>query len=310
MVTNSLDFVVRHGYVLLFFWILAEQAALPIPSAPLLVACGALIRLGTLNPLLVLAAGVAACLLADNVWFELGRARGTRVLRFVCRIALEPDSCVRRTESAFLRYGSRSLLIAKFIPGLNAVAAPLAGSSGVSRWRFLLFDTAGAVLWIAVYAGIGYAFGDQLEAIGFDAERMGQRLVLLIAAVFAAWIAWKFIQRRRFIRTLATTRVTAEDLQHKLEAGEDFLVVDLRSGLDTQAQPIPGALRIPMDQLLAHEQEIPRDRDVVICCSCPNEASSARVAIALQSHGITRAHPLQGGAEALDGLRLPIQNRD
>ena len=299
------EFLLRHGYALLFFWVLAEQAALPVPSAPLLVACGALIRLGKLNPFVVLATGVAACLLADNVWFALGRARGTRVLRFVCRVALEPDSCVRRTESALLRYGSRSLLVAKFIPGLNAVAAPLAGSSGVGRWRFLAFDVAGAVLWIAAYGGVGYAFGDQLEAVGFDVERMGHGLVLAAGAALAAWVAWKFAQRRRFLKQLAIARVTTDDLQHKLDAGEDFLVVDLRSGLNTQAQPIPGALRIPMDELLAHEQEIPRDRDVVICCSCPNEASSARVAKALQSHGITRAHPLAGGADALQGLDLP-----
>ena len=304
------DFLLRHGYALLFFWVLAEQAALPVPSAPLLVACGALIRLGKLNPFVVLATGVAACLLADNVWFALGRARGTRVLRFVCRVALEPDSCVRRTENALLRYGSRSLLVAKFIPGLNAVAAPLAGSSGVGRWRFLLFDVAGAVLWIAAYGSVGYAFGDQLAAVGFDVERVGHGLVLAAGAALAAWVAWKFAQRRRFLKQLAIARVTTDDLQHKLDAGEDFLVVDLRSGLDTRAQPIPGALRIPMEELLSHEREIPRDRDVVICCSCPNEASSARVAKVLQSHGITRAHPLAGGADALDGLRLPIQNRD
>jgi membrane protein DedA with SNARE-associated domain/rhodanese-related sulfurtransferase len=310
VVTNSLDFVVRHGYVLLFFWILAEQAALPVPSAPLLLACGALARVGRLNPFLVVVSGLAACLAADTVWFQLGRARGTKVLRFVCRVALEPDSCVRRTENAFLRWGSRSLLVAKFIPGLNAVAAPLAGSSGLSRLRFLLFDTAGALLWIAAYAGVGYAFGDQLEVIGVNAERMGHRFALLLAGAFAAWVVWKFIQRRRFIKKLAITRVTAEDLQHKLDAGEDFLVVDLRSGLEAKAQPIPGALRIPMDKLLVQQQEIPRDRDVVLCCSCPNEASSARVALMLQSHGITRAHPLKGGADALDGLRLPNQNAE
>ena len=299
------DFLLRHRYALLFFWVLAEQAALPVPSAPLLVACGALVRLGTLNPFLVLATGVAACLLADNVWFALGRARGTRVLRFVCRIALEPDSCVRRTENALLRYGSRSLLVAKFIPGLNAVAAPLAGSSGVGRWRFLLFDVAGAVLWIAAYGSVGYAFGDQLEAVGFDVERMGHGLVLAAGVALAVWVAWKFAQRRRFRKQLAIARVTTDDLRHKLEAGEEFAVVDMRSGLETGAQPIPGALRIPMEELLSHEREIPRDRDVVICCSCPNEASSAKVAKVLQSHGITRAHPLAGGADALQGLELP-----
>jgi membrane protein DedA with SNARE-associated domain len=129
-VTHTLDFVVRHGYALLFFWILAEQGALPLPSAPLLLACGALAKDGRLSPHWIVLTGLAACLIADNVWFMLGRRRGAKVLRFICRVALEPDSCVRQTETAYQKYGSRSLLVAKFVPGLNAVSAPLAAISG------------------------------------------------------------------------------------------------------------------------------------------------------------------------------------
>src|SRR5260370_39275830 len=124
---HTAEFVVRHGYALLFVWLLAEQGALPLPSVPLLLACGALARNGQLNPFLVLLSGMAACLLADNIWFQLGRRRGARILKFLCRIALDPDSCVRRTATAFEKYGVRALLVAKFIPGLNAVAAPMAG---------------------------------------------------------------------------------------------------------------------------------------------------------------------------------------
>ena len=150
---NSAEFVVRHGYLLLFVWLLMEQGALPLPSIPLLLACGALARSGQLNPFLVVLSGMAACLLADNVWFQLGRRRGPRILSFLCRIALEPDSCVRQTENAFQKYGVRSLLVSKFVPGLNAVAAPMAGSCGTSLGRFLIFDTVGALVWILSYAG-------------------------------------------------------------------------------------------------------------------------------------------------------------
>src|SRR6478672_1814320 len=132
---HTAEFVVRHGYALLFVWLLAEQGALPLPSIPLLLACGALSRSGQLNPVLVVLSGMAACLVADNVWFHLGRRRGARILKFLCRNALEPDSCVRKTENAFSKYGVRSLLVAKFVPGLNAVAAPMAGSSGTSLGR-------------------------------------------------------------------------------------------------------------------------------------------------------------------------------
>src|SRR5215469_14110945 len=119
---HIVQFIVHHGYLVVFVWLLAEQAALPIPSVPLLLACGALARMGQLNLFWVVLYGVVACLIADNLWFQLGRWRGTRILRFICRISLEPDSCVRQTENAFVKYGMRSLLVTKFVPGLNSVA--------------------------------------------------------------------------------------------------------------------------------------------------------------------------------------------
>jgi membrane protein DedA with SNARE-associated domain len=130
----------------LFFWIVAEQGALPIPSVPLLLVCGALARVGDLSAIPILFVGVLACLIADTAWFQLGRSRGTKILGFLCRMALEPDSCVRQTENGFVRYGVRFLLVSKFIPGMNAVAAPLAGSSGVGWSLFLVFDTLGAAI--------------------------------------------------------------------------------------------------------------------------------------------------------------------
>src|SRR5512140_1145052 len=114
--SHAAVFLVHYGYALLFVWLLLEQGALPLPSIPLLLACGALARSGQLNPALVVASGLAGCLLADNLWFQLGRARGQRILSFLCRISLEPDSCVRQTENAFQKYGVRSLLISKFVP--------------------------------------------------------------------------------------------------------------------------------------------------------------------------------------------------
>src|ERR1017187_5052255 len=126
--THITAFIERHGYALLFFWVLAEQGAIPLPSIPLLVTAGALVRLGRLQMLVAIACCVGAALVADTVWFQLGRRRGHWVLHFLCRVALEPDSCVRRTENAFLKYGLNSLLVSKFVPGLNAVVAPLAGS--------------------------------------------------------------------------------------------------------------------------------------------------------------------------------------
>jgi membrane protein DedA with SNARE-associated domain len=261
------EFVVRHGYALLFFWILAEQGALPIPSVPLLLVSGALVRTGRLSSAMVLLSGLAACLIADAVWFQIGRSRGTRILGFLCRLALEPDSCVRRTEGGFGRYGVRFLLVSKFIPGLSAVSAPLAGSSGV-RWRqFLLFDIAGAAIWIASWGTVGYLFSEQLEFIGDAVGRAGFRLFLSIVALVACWIGWKYFQRRRFMREIAMARITGDELKRMLGAGEEVLVVDVRGHFSDIGDSIPGVLQISMNELEARHDEIPRDRDIVLFCS-------------------------------------------
>jgi membrane protein DedA with SNARE-associated domain len=265
--SHAAQFLVHYGYVLLFGWLLLEQGALPLPSIPLLLACGALARSGQLHPLLVLVSGLAACLIADNVWFQLGRRKGGKVLQFLCRIALEPDSCVRQTENAFQRYGVHSLLVSKFIPGLNAVAAPLAGSSGTSMSRFLLFDTAGALLWILAYTGLGYVFSDQIEVVGAYAVRTGSRLVMVILAVVAAWAGWKYVQRQRFLKKIEVARITPEELRRKLEAGEEVFVIDLRSEREFEEHAIPGAMHMPADQVAERSGAIPRDRDIILLCS-------------------------------------------
>jgi membrane protein DedA with SNARE-associated domain len=266
-VNQLLEFLVRHGYSLLFCWILAEQSALPLPSGPLLIACGALVRAGRLSPGWILLCGAGACLIADSAWFVTGRRQGGRVLRFICRVALEPDSCVRKTEAAYLRYGSRSLLVSKFIPGLNAVAAPLAAMSGIGLGRFLLFDTLGALLWIFSYGSIGYIFSGQLDVVAAYAERMGLWVVAAAGGPLLAWIAWKFFQRQRFLRKLSVARITAEQLRQKLEAGEEIIVVDVRSLLESEEDSVPGALRIPLEDLDLRHADIPRDRDIILMCS-------------------------------------------
>lgn len=264
---DTIDFVVRHGYAVLFFWILAEQAALPLPSAPLLLACGALAKDGRLSAHWIVLTGLAACLIADNFWFLLGRRRGVKVLRFLCRVTLEPDSCVRQTETAYQKYGSRSLLVAKFVPGLNAVSAPLAGISGLGYGRFILFDTLGASLWIVTFAGLGYIFSDELDKVGEYAARMGSWVAVVAIGLLAAWIGWKFWQRKRFLKKLAVARITVTELKAMLAAGEEVVVVDVRSAMESGADSVPGALRIPLEDLETRHADIPRDRDIILFCS-------------------------------------------
>ena len=263
---QAADFLIRHGYVVLFGWVLIEQLGLPIPAAPLLIAAGALARAGKMNLTFALTLAFIAVILADLFWYSLGRYRGGRILKLLCRISLEPDSCVRRTENLFIRHGVRSLLVAKFIPGLNTAAPSLAGVFRMPVRRFLIFDSLGGFLWVVTVTSLGFIVGDQLERISL---RWGGWLVAVLAGGLTAYVLWKFIQRRRFLRRLRIARITPNELMDKLTAKENISIVDLRQPMDIEAFPqmIPGALRIAMEEIEERHGEIPRDRDVVLYCS-------------------------------------------
>ena len=263
---QAADFLIRHGYAVLFGWVLLEQMGLPIPSVPLLIAAGALARAGRMNLMFAVVLAFVAIILADLFWYSLGRYRGGRILKLLCRISLEPDSCVRRTENLFVRHGVLALLVAKFVPGLNTAAPSLAGIFRMPARRFMVFDALGAVFWVVTVTSLGLILGDQLEEI---ALRWGGWLVAVLAGGLAVYILWKFIQRRRFIRRLRMARITPMELMDKLTAGETVSIVDLRQPMDIEAFPqmIPGALRIGMEEIEDRHGEIPRDRDVVLYCS-------------------------------------------
>ena len=263
---QAADFLIRHGYAVLFGWVLLEQMGLPIPAAPLLIAAGALARAGKMNLTFAVALAFVAVILADLFWYALGRYRGGRILKLLCRISLEPDSCVRRTENLFVRRGVHALLVAKFVPGLNTAAPSLAGIFRMPVRRFMIYDSLGGFFWVVSVTSLGLILSDQLEQF---ALRWGGWLVAVLAGTLAAYVLWKFIQRRRFIRRLRIARITPKELMDKLTAGETISIVDLRQPMDVAAFPqmIPGALRIAMEEIEERHGEIPRDRDVVLYCS-------------------------------------------
>jgi membrane protein DedA with SNARE-associated domain len=265
--SETVQFIAQHGYLLIFFWLLAEQGALPIPSFPLLLISGALSQTGQLQLASVIACAFAACLIADNVWFQLGRNYGGRALQFICKMSIEPDSCVRRTENLFVKYGLRSLIVSKWVPGLNVVAAPLAGGSGASLGRFLVFDGLGSLLWIGAYVFAGYIFSDQLELAINYARRMGAGFFVIAVGALGAWIAWKVVQRRRFVKSVNVERISASELEALLTAGADVTIVDVRSDIVRSNDLIAGALRIPTEDLPTRHQEIPRDREIILFCT-------------------------------------------
>jgi membrane protein DedA with SNARE-associated domain/rhodanese-related sulfurtransferase len=294
------EFLIRHGYAFLFIWVLIEQLGLPLPSAPLLLAAGALAASGRLSLALVLGLPLVAAVGADLLWYEIGRRRGCRVLHTLCRISLDPDACVRQTKEIFGRHGSRSLLGAKFIPGLGTVTPPLAGIMGMSLSTFLLFDGIGALLWVGVFSGLGFQFGHQIERITANMSALSHWAGGVAAAGLGAYIAWKYVQRRRFYHFLAVARVTPDEVKAMIDTSEEIVILDVRNPFELENEPrtLPGALHIPLQHLDEHHHRIPRDRDVVLCCNCPSEMSSARAALLLKQKGIIRVRPLAGGLRA------------
>jgi membrane protein DedA with SNARE-associated domain/rhodanese-related sulfurtransferase len=298
----TVEFLVRHGYLLLFVWVLAEQLGLPLPSAPLLLAAGALAGTHRMNLELAIALPIVTVAICDFFWYQLGRLKGMKVLQWLCRVSLEPDSCVRRTQVRFERNGPWELAVARFVPGMNIVALPLAGITRMPLRRFALFDGLGVALWVGGYVGTGYVFSNELEDVASHLAFLGRGLFAVLLAGMLLYVGWKYFNRRRFLRKLHIARISPEEVYQRMNAGEDVVLVDLRHTLEFEAEPetIPGAVHMDTAELEEAVDVIPRDREIVLFCSCPNEATAAQMALRLQNLGITRIRPL---AEGLAGWR-------
>ena len=302
------EFVSRHGYLVVFFGVLLEQLGIPLPSTLILVSAGAMCGMGVLNPAVVLCLAFGAALFGDLAWYQIGRWKGFQVLGFLCRISIEPDSCVGGAKRLFFRHGAKSLLLAKFIPGFNTVAQPLAGAINMPMSRFLPFEGLGILLWSGISLGVGYVFRYRLEQIFNYAHQLGWWFTGGLILGIGVWLGWKFFNRYRAIRKLRIAKITPEELKGVMDAGHEVLVVDLRGALDYQSNPfsIPGAMVIASEELEERHTSLPRDKEIVLYCTCPNEATSARVALRLKRHGITKVRPLLGGLDAWNELGFPV----
>jgi membrane protein DedA with SNARE-associated domain len=303
------ELLVRHGTVILFFVVFIDRIGIPLPSAPWLLAAGALAVAGKIDWLTALVAATFGGLLADVIWFYLGRHYGKSVLGFLCRISFEPDSCARRTQNLFTRYGMRGLVVSKFIPGLSTLAPPLAGNSRVSTSRFFFFDGLSSVLHGGCFILLGVLFNRQLEQIIHALVGLGHGAIGVVAGLAALYISFKYFQRHRLLRELRMARITVDELHQKQEAGEKPMILDLRPHIELAQNPslIRGAIHMTMDEVEHRHQEIPSDRDIILYCSCPNEVSSAKVALNLHRKGIARVRPLLGGIDAWRERNYPTE---
>jgi len=303
---ETINFLLTHGYSVLFTFVLAEQLGLPVPSTPVLLAAGALGGLGRLNLAIALPLAVLASLIGDSFWFYLGRTRGISILRVLCKISLEPESCVRKTKSAYSNQGARWLLFAKFVPGLNTLAPPMAGVFNVGPLKFIALDAAGAGLWAGAFMLAGWLFRDQMELIASLMAKLGFWLGVALIAVLVLYIVWKYINRAHVRRSLRIARITPFELKQRMDQGDSITIIDLRNSFEWREGHIPGSLILSENELDSYIPQLLAG-EVILYCSCPNDISSAGVAVRLRRKGVKSIRPLQGGFPNWMGLGLPVE---
>jgi membrane protein DedA with SNARE-associated domain len=266
---DIIQFLIHHGYAFIFVWMFGEQMGVPVPAAPVLLATGALAGEGELSLLAGIAIALIAILGSNVLWYWIGRKKGRPILALLCRISFKPDSCIRGTAEMFARHGSRSLLFAKFVPGISTLAPPLAGIFHMNLKKFLLLDVLGSLAWVGFYAGVGYIFSDELENVVLYAERTGSYLGVILVGGLATIILGKYARRLRFLHQLRISRISPEELEQKMEKGEPLVILDVRHALEVEAEPyeIPGAIFLPVETMEAHLPEIPLDREIILYCN-------------------------------------------
>lgn len=292
--------VAQYGLLIVFGNVFAEQIGLPVPAIPTLVIAGGLAAAGKISLIAVFLVAMAASMTADISWYVAGRQYGNRVMRMLCMISLTPDSCVSQTHERFENWGVKALLVAKFVPGISLLAPPLAGATRIGWLRFLLFNGAGTALWVGAGMGGGILLGSQIERLLAYVERYGKAAAIVAGTVVVGYVMFKWWERQRFYKMLRMARISVDELYRLMDRGETPLVVDVRSPTARSMEPryIPGAVHLPLHGFEQHIQEMPRDRDIILYCSCPNEASAARVAKMLVNHGFKLVRPLHGGLDA------------
>lgn len=299
MTQNLVWLITQYGLLIVTANVFVDQIGLPVPAMPTLILAGALATSAFgLSSLYV--AAVLACIVPDCVWFLVGRRYGMRVLKTLCRISLEPDSCVSQTQSRFERWGVNSLMIAKFVPGLAIIAPPLAGAMRIAWPRFLGLSAIGGAIWVGSGLAAGMLFKTQIQSVLVHLDRIGSVTGTVVAGALLGYVFYKWWERQRFYKELRMARISVGDLNALMKAGEQPIVVDVRSPTARTLEPrwIPGAIHVPVDDVSRHLAELPRDREIVVYCTCPSEASAARVAKLLINHGFKEVRPLYGGLDA------------
>ncbi|MFA9218035.1 MAG: VTT domain-containing protein [Sphingomonadaceae bacterium] len=300
---NLILLLQQYGILIVFAVVLIEQIGLPIPAFPILIVAGALAVDGDTPWPAVLAVSLAACLISDYFWFRAGRYYGKRILKLLCKISLSPDYCVSQTEDNFNRWGPKALVVAKFIPGFNTIAPPLAGAMGTSTATFLGFSVAGGLLWSGTGLAIGAYFHTSVDQVLDILSTMGTTALIVLGVLLLLFVSFKYVERKRFHQSVQIDRITIDQLQQLLAQGKQPVLIDARSVTAQMLEPaVPGALRFNGGELNAEIAALAKDSHIIVYCSCPNDVTAAHVAKGLNAHGYHRARPLHGGLDAWNAV--------
>jgi len=261
----------RHGYLVIFAVVFAEAIGLPVPAAIALVAGGAAAGAGTLHAPAVMALALLAMILGDSLLYVLGRHMGWTLLGWLCKVSVNPESCILRSAESFYKRGKLTLLIAKFIPGVNTMAPPLAGSMKMRAAQFLRLDFAGAALYTSAYFLLGYLFRDVMASIlhGFQtAGRAVETTVLLAVIVYIGYRIWLYRQHKVY---RIVPRIQVEELVRRLASGngEDVVLIDVRSHgyYDEGSARLKGSIRLEPNNLSEEIKKLPKDKDIYLYCT-------------------------------------------
>jgi membrane protein DedA with SNARE-associated domain/rhodanese-related sulfurtransferase len=290
-----LQFIEIYGLWVVFVCVLLDQGGLPFPAYPPMIVTAAMAVDGHESLSAILLVAILAAVLADVLWYVCGRRFGSTMLRLMCKLSLSPDSCVGATRKVYARWGAGSLIFAKYVPGLAAIATTLAGESRINVVRFIILDGIGAALWAAGAVALGAIFHNAVEAVLVTLEQFGSFALLLLALAIALYIAFKWRKRHRFLMQIRMARLSPEELETRIREQTDLKILDVRPA-DRRALTgwIPGSI------LVADVDGVQFDRatEVVVYCDCPNDASAAIAALRLKEMGFTNVRPLAGGVHA------------
>ena len=299
----------QYGVLIVFGVVLVEQIGLPIPAFPILIVAGALAVDGDTSWAAVLAVSLAACLISDYFWFRAGRHYGKRILKLLCRISLSPDYCVSQTEDNFHRWGPKALMVAKFIPGFNTIAPPLAGAMGTSNAVFLSYSVVGGLLWSGTGIVIGACFHSKVDQVLDVLGTMGSTALMVLLVLLLLFVVFKYVERKRFQQKSHADRIDIAQLRALLEQGEAPVLIDARSvTAQTLEAAVPGALIFNAGETAAAIARLDKARHLVVYCSCPNDVTAAQVAKKLQEQGYPHARALHGGLDAWNAAFGAVSN--